>query len=354
MKFGPVPVSQAEGAILAHSVALDGKRLRKGVTLEPAHLAALAAAGFETVIVARLDASDVHENEAAARLASALVPDPAAAGLRLTDPFTGRVNLIATGPGVVVMDAPALVAVNGVDPMITLATVPPFQQMTTGGMVATVKIISYAVAQADLDRACALGASTGSDSGSGSGTIRLARPVLRSATLILTEIGGGLQSSEAQTAGKGRDAIAARLDALDMVLDEVVTVPHRTAELAQAIAAARGDLVLILTGSATSDIDDVGPAALRQAGGQVERFGMPVDPGNLLFLGQSGAQVVIGLPGCARSPALNGADWVLSRIACGLPVSGADIAAMGIGGLLKEIPTRPMPRAGRKRDKSAG
>ena len=81
---------------------------------------------------------------------------------------------------------------------------------------------------------------------------------------------------------------------------------------------------------------------------------MPVDPGNLLFLGQSGAQVVIGLPGCARSPALNGADWVLSRIACGLPVSGADIAAMGIGGLLKEIPTRPMPRAGRKRDKSAG
>jgi len=347
MKFGPVPVSQAEGAILAHSVALDGKRLRKGVTLEPAHLAALAAAGFETVIVARLDASDVHENEAAARLASALVPDPAAAGLRLTAPFTGRVNLLATGPGVVVMDAPALVAVNGVDPMITLATVPPFQQMATGGMVATVKIISYAVAQADLDRACALGA------GTGAGTIRLARPVLRSATLIVTEIGGGLQSSEAQTTDKGQGAIKARLDALDMVLDSVVTVPHCTAELAQAIAAACGDLVLILTGSATSDIDDVGPAALRQAGGQVERFGMPVDPGNLLFLGQLGARVVIGLPGCARSPALNGADWVLSRIACGLPVSGPDIAAMGIGGLLKEIPTRPMPRAGRSRDQSA-
>ncbi|MFU8865588.1 MAG: molybdopterin-binding protein [Rhodobacterales bacterium] len=343
MKFGPVPLSEAEGAILAHSVALDGKRLRKGVTLEAGHVAALAAAGFETVIVARLDASDVHENDAAARLASALVPDPAAAGLRLTDPFTGRVNLIATGPGVVVMDAPALVAVNGVDPMITLATVPPFQQMATGGMVATVKIIAYGVAGAGLATACTLGA----------GTIRLARPVLRSATLIVTEIGGGLHSSEAQTSDKGQNAIKARLDALDMVLDSVVTVPHRMAELAQAIAAARGDLVLILTGSATSDIDDVGPAALRQAGGQVERFGMPVDPGNLLFLGQLGARVVIGLPGCARSPALNGADWVLSRIACGLPVSGADIAAMGIGGLLKEIPTRPMPRAGHARDQSA-
>lgn len=350
MKFGAVPVQAAEGAILAHSVDLGGKRLRKGVTLEAAHIAALEEAGHQSVIVARLDADDVHENSAAAALADALVPDPKAAGLRLTAPFTGRVNLIATGPGVVVMDAAALVALNSVDPMITLATVPPFQQMAQGGMVATVKIISYAVAQADLDRACALAVADGA------GTIRLARPVLRTATLIITEIGGGLGSTEDHAPDKGRAAIKARLDALDMVLEQVVTVPHRAAELAQAIAAASSDLVLILTGSATSDIDDVGPAALRRAGGQVERFGMPVDPGNLLFLGQLGARVVIGLPGCARSPALNGADWVLSRIVCGLTVTAQDIAGMGIGGLLKEIPTRPMPRAGRgerSRDQSA-
>ena len=86
------------------------------------------------------------------------------------------------------------------------------------------------------------------------------------------------------------------------------------------------------------------PSALRAAGGEVTRFGMPVDPGNLLFLGQLGARAVIGLPGCARSPALNGADWVLSRLVCGIPVTSADIAAMGVGGLLKEIPTRPQPR----------
>jgi molybdenum cofactor cytidylyltransferase len=347
MRFGPIPVAEAEGAILAHSVDLGGKRLRKGVMLEGAHLAALSAAGHHTVIVARLDDSDVHENDAAAALAAALVPDPEAAGLRLTAPFTGRVNLIATGPGVAVMDAAALTAVNGVDPMITLATVPPFHQMAEGGMVATVKIISYGVARADLDRACAAGA------GQGAGTIRLAKPVLRTATLIVTEIGGGLDSTEATTPDKGQSAIAARLTALGMRLDRVVTVPHRIAELAEAIAAATSDLVLILTGSATSDISDVGPAALRLAGGQVERFGMPVDPGNLLFLGRLGARAVIGLPGCARSPALNGADWVLSRVSCGLAVSGQDIAAMGIGGLLKEIPTRPMPRAGRGRDGKA-
>ena len=344
MKFGPVPAAQATGAILAHSVDLGGKRLRKGVTLEAAHVAALLAAGHERVIVARLGPDDVHENDAAAALAAALVPDPDAAGLRLTAPFTGRVNLMAEGPGVVVMDVAALTALNAVDPMITLATVPPFHQMGRGGMVATVKIIAYGVARADLDRACGLGA----------GAIRLARPVLRSATLIVTEIGGGLDSTEAQTPDKGRAAIAARLSALDMVLDRVVTVPHRAADLAGALAAARSDMVLILTGSATSDMDDVGPAALRQAGGQVERFGMPVDPGNLLFLGQLEGRPVIGLPGCARSPALNGADWVLSRIACGLAVTGADIAAMGIGGLLKEIPSRPMPRSGPRSGPRAG
>jgi molybdenum cofactor cytidylyltransferase len=135
-----------------------------------------------------------------------------------------------------------------------------------------------------------------------------------------------------------------RLDALGMTMHEVVTVPHRAEPLARAITGATADLVLILTASATSDPADVAPQAVRAAGGSVTRFGMPVDPGNLLFLGQQGGRPVIGLPGCARSPALNGADWVLERIACGLTVTDADIAAMGVGGLLKESPSRPFPR----------
>ncbi|REC58826.1 molybdopterin biosynthesis protein [Rhodosalinus sediminis] len=331
MKFGPVPLDRAQGALLAHSVRLAGGKLKKGQRLGPEHLAALAAEGHAEVTVARPEPGDVDEDAAAARLAAVLVPDPADAGLRLTEAFTGRVNLIAGGPGVVVMEADRLHALNAVHPMITLATVPPFQQMAAGGMVATVKIISYAVPGAALEAACAEGA----------GAIRLARPVLRAATLIVTEIPGGAGE-------KGVPAIAGRLEALGLGMRGPVTVPHATAPLAEAVAAAEGDLVLILTGSATSDAEDVAPRAVRQAGGTVERFGMPVDPGNLLFLGQQGGRPVIGLPGCARSPALNGADWVLARVACGLAVTGADIAAMGVGGLLKEIPSRPQPRAGRK------
>jgi molybdenum cofactor cytidylyltransferase len=129
-----------------------------------------------------------------------------------------------------------------------------------------------------------------------------------------------------------------------MSLVESLTVPHKTAELAQVISGAQGDIILILTASATSDPSDVAPQAVRDAGGNVTRFGMPVDPGNLLFLGDYGGRPVIGLPGCARSPALNGADWVLERVVCGVPVSDQDIAAMGVGGLLKESAARGMPR----------
>lgn len=327
MRFGPVPLDKAEGAILAHSVQAGERKLRKGLWLEADHIAALRAAGRNEVTVARLDAGDLHEDAAADRLAAALVPNAEGAGVVVSAAFTGRVNIKAARPGVVEMDTAALNAFNAVNPMVTLATVPEWQQVAEGNMVGTVKVISYAVPQSDVARACEIARRA----------LRVVPVTVSSASLIITEIPGGVGD-------KGRKAVEGRLSALGIALRECRMVPHESAALGQAIQAATGELILVLTGSATSDPYDVAPDALRHAGGTVERFGMPVDPGNLLFLGNLGKRAVIGLPGCARSPALNGADWVLSRVACGLPVTGADIAAMGVGGLLKEIPTRPMPR----------
>lgn len=331
MRFGPVAARDASGCVLAHSVALPQGRLRKGQVLTAAEISALEAAGIDNVIVAALDPDDVLEDAAASALADALMVQ--GQGLHRSAAFTGRVNLIADQPGVAQLDVGALHAVNSGDPMITVATVPPWHQLRTGDMVATIKIISYAVPRAALETALA----------AAQGAIGLAPPVLSRATLIITEIPGGAGE-------KGRAAIEGRLDALGVVLEAVRVVPHREDALRAAIEAAASPLVLILTGSATSDRADVAPSALVQAGGEIIRFGMPVDPGNLLFLGRRGTQQVIGLPGCARSPALNGADWVLSRVVCGIPVRAEDISAMGVGGLLKEIPTRPQPRRPRRSD----
>lgn len=332
MRFGPVPLDQALGAVLAHAVVLPGGgKLKKGRLLVAEDLAALAQAGLAQVIVARLDPGDVPEDAAALRLARALVPDADAAGLALEAPFTGRVNIRATGPGVIALDHAAITRLNAVDPMITLASLPVWQRVEAGMMVGTVKIIAYAVPEAALAAACAAGA----------GAMKRLAPVVARADLIVTETAPGQATED----DKGVRAVWARVARLGMAEGQTRIIAHSAPDVAAAIAASDAEMVLILTGSATSDSADVMPAGLVAAGGRVTRFGMPVDPGNLLVLGEHGGRPVIGLPGCARSPALNGADWVLERVACGVAVSSADIAAMGVGGLLKEIPSRPQPRA---------
>lgn len=330
MKFGPVPLDQAEGAILAHSVAVAGGRLRKGRVLTLADLETLRAAGVLEPTVARLEPGDIGEDAAAERLARALVPDPARAGLRLGKAATGRVNIHAEAPGVIEVLADRIDALNALHPMITVATVPRWQRSHPRGMVATVKIIAYAVPEAALEAACL----------AGQGALRLRRVTSATADLIQTDTDG------TEDGAKGHRVTAERLDRLGVTLGPVTVVAHRIDDLAARIRSSTADAILILTGSATSDLHDVAPEALRRAGGQVIHFGMPVDPGNLLFFGTLDDRPVIGLPGCARAPALNGADWVLERLLCSVPVSPRDIAGMGVGGLLKEIPQRGRLREG--------
>ncbi len=336
MRFGEVLLSEAEGAVLAHSMEASRRpythqfsyRIPKGTVLTREHLEDLAEEGHQRITVAQLETGDIPENAAATALAQALAPQAAALGLRIASPGAGRVNLYAAHAGVVGVDRAKIDAVNAVDPMITIATVPPFHRVDANGMIATIKIIAYSVTGAALEAAAQ----------DAQGALRVLPPVYASATLIET-----ITTREVPP-DKGRAAMAGRLARMGMMLSDRVIVPHDTEAIAEAIRSAPGDVVFILTASATSDPQDVGPEALRRAGGHVEAFGMPVDPGNLLFFGDLDGKPVIGLPGCARSPALNGADWVLERLICGIPVRQADIAAMGVGGLLKEIPTRPQPR----------
>lgn len=328
MKFGPVTLDQALGAILAHSVPLPSGRLRKGKVLGADDIAVLAAEGLTDVIVARLDTGDQHEDSAALDIAQALITGP---GLVLKPVGTGRVNIHAAGAGLAGVAAAQINAVNAIDPMITVATVPEWQRQVAGGMVATVKIIAYGVARANVALAQVAGQQA----------LSLHIPVLKRAVLIQTRI-------DPQDHGtKGYEMTKRRLQRLSVSFAPQQMVAHTETDLAEALrdAAHHADLLLILTGSATSDDADVAPSALRSAGGVMEHFGMPVDPGNLLFLGQLSGRPVIGLPGCAKSPALNGADWVMDRLICGIPVSGQAISRMGVGGLLKEIAMRPQPRA---------
>ncbi len=335
MKFGPVATLNAEGAVLAHSVSHGERRFRKGHRLTAADIAALAGDGVATLIVAGSEPDDVAAGDAAAALAEALVGD----GVRAAAAHTGRGNLYATVPGVLTLRAGAVDAINAVDEAITVATLPAFDAVENGAMLATIKIIPYAVKRTALDAALSLARALGP-------VIEVAPYRPMRIGLISTE----LPATKPAIHDKNRATLNARLAPTRAAIASDLVVAHDAGAIGAAVTSALAggaDAILIYSASAIADRGDVVPAGLVAAGGEVLRFGMPVDPGNLLMLGRHGPTPVIGLPGCARSPRLNGFDWVLRRVLAGIPVRAEDIASMGVGGLLKEIPSRPQPREAR-------
>ncbi len=333
MRFGAVPVAEAVGLLTAHTLRSGGATLRKGLPITPDMAARLTAEGVREVVAVALDGEDVGEDTAALRLATAL----RGANLRLDAPFTGRCNLFAQSRGILRIAQDRIVAVNGVDEAITVATLPAFKPVAEGEMVATVKIIPYAVPGDALTSACAAG---------GEGALTIAPYRRRRVGVVSTR----LPALKDATIDKTLRVLAERLASTGAEIVAETRVAH-TAEavaggLGVMLGAGRADLAVVFGASAIADRRDVIPAGIELAGGRVDHLGMPVDPGNLLLLGALGDVPVIGAPGCARSPKENGFDWILQRLLADIPVSRADIVALGVGGLLMEIVSRPQPRDG--------
>lgn len=322
MRFGPLPVGEAAGAVLAHGLRRGDIVLKKGRVLSAEDIRRLAAAGVTEVVVVRLDGGDVAEDEAAAAMAAAIAGD----ALDVAAAFSGRCNLFAATAGVAVIDRDAVDAVNGVDEAITVATVVPFALVASRQRVATVKIIPFAVPAAVLAAAASLA--------------RAAPPLVRVAPLVPHRVGliqTRLAGTRDSVLDKTRRVTEARLAALGSDLAASLVVDHDTAAVAAALRTLMlqglGPL-LVVGASAIVDRRDVIPAAVVAAGGSVVRLGMPVEPGNLLMIGRLGGTHVIGLPGCARSPTVNGFDWVLWRLLAGVAVGTDEIRRMGAGGLI--------------------
>ncbi len=330
MKFGPVPIDTAEGAVLAHSTTAGDIRLRKAHVLTADDIVALKAAGIAEITVAVLSPGDLGEDLAATRLAESMM----VRGVEAKPASTGRVNLHAGEAGVFTVDRAMIDAVNAIDPSITVATVAEHSAVEKGQMVATVKIIPFAVARDVVEAAVAILAEA---------EIFAVNPFRPMRVGIVQTVLPGIKDS---VLAKTLRVTQARLARSGSVVGEELRTPHVAEPLSAAILSLveKNDMVVIFGASALCDFEDVIPAAIRQAGGEVIRAGMPVDPGTLLVLGRLGGKPVLGAPGCARSPKENGFDWVLDRLVAGLDVGGDDIAGMGVGGLLMEIPTRPQPR----------
>ena len=333
MKFGAILIEQAVGHILGHNIAgADGRRvLRKGRVLSVADVQTLREIGRKSVYVAQLEAGDVDENQSAAQIARTATDGP----LRLSRALTGRVNIFAEQLGLLHVDYDALFAINRLEG-ITLAALPNHSAVQVGKMVATVKIIPYALS-AEIIRA----ATTHQP------FIRLTPLPKRNVRLILS----GFPTARERIIRSFENALRPRIMALGSALSGVDFVPLEDEtdeiQLAHIIQqrAKENDLILLAGETAIMDRYDIAPRAVERAGGYIESFGAPVDPGNLLMLAYLNNIPIVGAPGCSRSPKDNIIDLVLPRLLAGQSLTRDDIIAFAIGGLLEDVPERPLPRS---------
>ncbi|OYV35020.1 MAG: 4-diphosphocytidyl-2C-methyl-D-erythritol kinase [Rhodospirillales bacterium 20-64-7] len=331
MIFARVALDQARGGILAHNLKTADRVLRKGAMIDDAAFELLHVAGHAEVTVARLEPGDTPEGIAAAQLGERLLSE----GIRRSEDVHGRVNLFATQSGLLRLEPQAVRRLNGVDESITLATLADYSVVAAGDMIATLKIIPFAVAAPAMQEAEQIIGETQ--------PIQVKPFRALKVGLALSKLPQLKPAAIAQTV----KATQARIEAHGGLLLPPIETAHETGAIARAIEellAQGAQLVLVSGASAVTDRRDVAPAAIVQAGGKVSHFGMPVDPGNLICFGALSDVPAIILPGCARSPKLNGIDWVLDRVFAGEAVDRAAISAMGVGGLLKEFPARPAPR----------
>ena len=331
MEFGEIPTDKALGATLAHSVRHSTGVFKKGRVLSSTDIDVLVAQGIAKIFAARIGSGDISEDEAARLIAQKLFGENVTAH----EPFTGRANLYASHHGVLEVDELRVKAFNSVHESITLATLGNFCAVEVRQMVATVKIIPFAAPKAVLEKALQV---IGNEP-----LIRVAPFLPHLVGLVITKV----SSSKASLIQKSETAVRERVEALGSTISEVIACNHSISEVSAAVAKLKVqncNPILVFGASAIVDRGDVVPAGVVAAGGEVIHLGMPVDPGNLIMLGNLGGIPVIGVPSCARSPKVNGFDWVLERVLAGIRVSARDIMDMGAGGLLAEISSRPSPR----------
>lgn len=336
MTLKVLQVSNAEGAVLAHSQMTGEGKIPKGTHLRGLHLQHLKAAGIEEIICAIPEPGDIPEDTAAQRLAG-LLTGP---GIRVGTAATGRVNIFAEHMGILRYDREIIRRINSVDEAITLALVQHNQLLPADGMIATLKIIPFFVKEQAVTEVEAI------LSEEPAFTFHPLTP--KTAWLIQTRFAHQPERMFTATEKVTRE----RLEQLGSALTASTMTRHTADDLEAEILKAHSsgvDIILIAGASAITDRDDVIPAGLVAAGGFVDRLGLAVDPGNLLMLGHlqkaGKMSTVIGMPGCARSPKLNGLDWVLQLHLAGIALDRDELADMATGGLLMEIASRPLPRS---------
>ena len=330
------------GAILARDLVIDGSRWSKGRRLSADDLAALASAGpGDPVTVLVAEAGELHEDDAAIRLAAAV----AGPGLTTRGPAQSRIDLIADVAGVLNVRVADLERLNRIDPL-EVFTAFDGQVVEPGDLVASVKIAPHVVDAATVDAGARL-------AGFGS------HPIVWVAPFLARRVGVIVKESVRATARARFEAsVRAKIEGLgsEIVAIEYVDDDPDAVESAMAGFVRRSDpLDMILTaGAASTDPLDACFVAIAALGGRVVRRGVPAHPGSMLWLARIGGTAILGLPTCGAYSKATAADLLLPRLLSGEGPTERTVAKLGHGGILTRSQRFRFPAYARELDAPDG
>lgn len=352
---GRRPPRHLVGAVLTRDVSIGGRSWPKGrrLTAEDLELvgsdlalAASARSGLGGPATARwisvivLEAGDLHEDDAAVRLARAV----AGPGLSIRGPAQSRVDLIAEADGVAHVRVAALERVNRIDPL-EVFTVFDGQVVSTGDLVASVKVAPHVVAAATVEAGERIARR-------GGGLVRVAPFVPRRVAVVVKET-LPLASRERfeRSVRQKVEGLGSHVTAIRYVEDDVAAIEAALA--ASARGPDRADVILT-AGAGSTDPADPFFAALHQAGGRIVRHGVPAHPGSMLWLGRIGRTTILGLPTCGAYSKATAADLLLPRLLSGERANARTVAKLGHGGILTRTQRFRFPPYARELDAPEG
>jgi len=322
-----IPVEEAVGLPLAHDITeivpgkYKGPAFRRGHVIRAEDISKLLDVGKAHIYVMELEKDELHEEDAARRLAKAAAGEH----LQLTDPVEGRVNLIAEIPGLLKIDADLLYRFNSLGDLM-MATLPSNRYVKKGDVVAGTRTIPVLVKEELIQRAEELCR--------GRPIVKILPMPARRIHLIVTgsevysgRIKDGFEPVVREKVGE----MGSDLEAKKLAPDD----PDQIAKLIQDAQQAGAELILV-SGGMSVDPDDKTPEGIRRSGAEVESHGFPVLPGSMFLMAYLNETPILGLSGCVLHDPFSAFDIFLPRLLAGEKITRADIMAMGHGGLQKK------------------
>ena len=332
MIFKKQNINDAKGSILAHKKSGDGWVIKKGKVLSEDDCSNLISIGIKELFVATLETGDMHEDAAASWVAGEII----GSNVKSNKAFTGRCNLVAEKKGLLSFNKDKLKELNFIDEALTVATLPENTAVKPGQIVATVKIIPFAISaliKKDISSTLELIAQG-----------IFIKPFLHKSFVMINTTVNSLKES---VVTKTTEITKKRIDKLCGNLNSIFTCDHNVDHVLNALTDSiklNPNMIIISGAHVSVDRNDIIPTSILNAGGKIIYYGMPVDPGNLMLLGQINNILILVLPGCARSPSKNGIDLILEHFVTDGDINKNFIASLGVGGLLTDTYSRRSPR----------